>query len=836
MSARVVRLAGLIALALLLLIHGGARAQARDPLDVALEHVRARRAALGLDAEDLAGWRVRTRRTSRHNGVTHVWLQQRYGGLEVVNGQIGVHVLPDGRALRLTSRFVPRLRRNVNSLVPTSTATEAVESAAVQLGLALASPLTVVQNLGGPAREVRLSPSGLSRDEIPVRLMLLPRDRGRVRLAWNAVVRTMDGQHWWSLFVDARTGALLERHDWMSRDKYRVYGRPFASPNDGPQSVEVDPADPIASPRGWHDTDGVPGPESNDTSGNAVFAQEDVNGDDAGGVFPFGSPPQQFIDPIVFGIDPNRQPEVYQLGSIVNLFYWNSLLHDVFYRYGFDEGAGNFQFANFGPGGGAGDPVIADAQDGSVPNNAAMGSPPDGSAARMEMGVWEETALTVNAPAVISGTYGQGRADFGPVLQTPGVTAPIVQAIDVADANGPSTLDGCTPPLNDLTGAIALIDRGDCLFVEKVQNAEAAGAVGVVIANNVLTPVLVMAATSDPGIGIPSLIVSQVDGILIRGQPDGTVNATLHGYRRDSSLDNGVIIHEYGHGVSTRLTGGPANSSCLQQHQSGGMGEGWSDWWALALTAEPGDDRADPRGVGNWVIGEPETTAGIRRFPFSTDISVNPLTFADVATTFDVHDTGESWALALWEVFWNLVEVHGFDPDVYGGSGGNNLALQWVLDGLDMQGCEPTFTAARDAILAAELASAGGVNRCRLWTGFAKRGMGFSASSGPDSSSRAIVEAFDFPPGCAVCGDVDDGEVFDLLDWVLATRAQAALGPPLVAPEKCNTRGPADLADLDLNGLPDDCGAADLAGMREQLAGLAPGIANVCAPQVGLFL
>ena len=58
----------------------------------------------------------------------------------------------------------------------------------------------------------------------------------------------------------------------------------------------------------------------------------------------------------------------------------------------------------------------------------------------------------------------------------------------------------------------------------------------------------------------------------------------------------------------------------------------------------------------------------------------------------------------------------------------------------------------------------------------------------------------------------------------------------MIAPEKCNTSGPADLSDLDMDGLPDDCEAIDLTATREDLAGLAPGISDVCGPAVGLFL
>jgi hypothetical protein len=99
----------------------------------------------------------------------------------------------------------------------------------------------------------------------------------------------------------------------------------------------------------------------------------------------------------------------------------------------------------------------------------------------------------------------------------------------------------------------------------------------------------------------------------------------------------------------------------------------------------------------------------------------------------------------LWEVYWNLVDKYGFDPDLYGGSGGNNLAIQLVIDGMKLQPCSPTFVQARDAIEDADIANNGGANRCQIWQGFAKRGLGFSATAGGTGVGDE-VEAFDLPP------------------------------------------------------------------------------------------
>jgi extracellular elastinolytic metalloproteinase len=135
---------------------------------------------------------------------------------------------------------------------------------------------------------------------------------------------------------------------------------------------------------------------------------------------------------------------------VTNLFYWNNIIHDVQYQYGFDEAAGNFQVNNYGRGGLGNDSVRAEAQDGAGTNNANFGTPADGQRPRMQMFIW--TAAN----------------------------------------------------------------------------------------------------------------------------PD-----------RDGDLDAGIIVHEYGHGISNRLVGGPANVNCLTNTQQ--PGEGLSDWWALAYTARTSD-------------------------------------------------------------------------------------------------------------------------------------------------------------------------------------------------------------------------------------------------------
>ena len=111
---------------------------------------------------------------------------------------------------------------------------------------------------------------------------------------------------------------------------------------------------------------------------------------------------------------------------------------------------------------------------------------------------------------------------------------------------------------------------------------------------------------------------------------------------------------------------------------------------------------------------------------------------------------GWVWASMLWDVYWGLVAEHGFNPDLEASweTGGNNLATQLVMDGMKFQPCRPGFQDGRDAIVAADEALTGGKNACTIWRGFAKRGLGVSASQGSSASKTDGEEAFDLPDGC----------------------------------------------------------------------------------------
>lgn len=747
-----------------------------DALDIALDYATTNHQALGLTTGDFEDLVVSDRYVSRKSGVTHIYLQQRLQGVEVYNGLLNLHVMPDGRIVHLGNRWVSALASTSSDRAATLSAEEAVQRAAFHLRLEITDALVPIETIGGPANEVLLSDGGISQEDIPARLVYQKQDDGSVRLAWNVGLRLLNGENWWQLRVDASNGDILDQNDWIAADSYRVFAAPLTDPEDGAHTIVTDPADASASPFGWHDTNGAAGAEFTDTRGNNVEASEDTDANNVPGFRPSGGGGNDYD----FAFDGAMGPmdATNQEAAIVNLFYWNNNIHDVMWHHGFDEASGNFQTNNYGNGGIGGDPVQADAQDGSGTNNANFATPPDGNDPRMQMFIWTNpfpNVTQVNSPGPIAGDYTTSGASFGPAFDLTGITADVEYVNDGDDEGGTQSVnDGCQALVGFTAGRIALIDRGGCPFVQKVQNAQAALASAAIIVNNAAGPPITLGGADPGGLTISAGMISMADGDIIKAEVlvGGGVNATVKSLGssvpdRDSDNDNTVIVHEYGHGISNRLTGGPANSGCLGNQEQ--MGEGWSDWYGLVLTAKDTDTATQARGIAPYVAYQPPTGPGIRRFPYSTDTAINPDTFATIGTGIAVpHGVGSVWAAIAWDMYWGYVDAHGFNSDFTASTGGNNLANDVVTEGLKMQPCGPGFVSGRDGILAAELALTGGANRCLIWNAFAARGMGVGASSGSVNVLGDEIESFTPPVDCNANAIFLDGfESGDTSAWSL---------------------------------------------------------------------
>ena len=206
----------------------------------------------------------------------------------------------------------------------------------------------------------------------------------------------------------------VENSSALMVGSYNVIAMPDESPQHGSggRQVVVNPDNAIASPFGWHDTDGVAGAESNYTVGNNTDAYDDRtstasgSGSGVNSERAFGDTGLVFNDP--FNTDVTAAGTNGSIfAAVTNLFYWANIIHDVSYLYGFDEAAGNFQENNYGNGGIGGDSVRSEAQDGSGTCNANFSTPADGSKGRMQMYVCNSRDGDFDN-GVIAHEYGHG--------------------------------------------------------------------------------------------------------------------------------------------------------------------------------------------------------------------------------------------------------------------------------------------------------------------------------------------------------------------------------------------------------------------------------------------
>ena len=569
-------------------------------------------------------------------GIRHIYAKRSIAELEIYNSYAAIHLI-NGKNIRVDNTLHPFLSysdiTNRILLDPKSILIKMANRYSVE-----SQSIRIISSTSEPNKNTILNAPSIAFNEVNVELKLYLLNKDDLRYVWSVEIDEKQSGNWKNYFIDTETGDVLYEDNWtvecnlgheghshhehntknsssvnaallmMTDSSYNVFAYPIESPNHGSRSYEEKPwlDNLLASPNGWHQINGT---EYTVTRGNNVDAYLDddssnspTNGDAAradGGV-------NLEFD---FAWDEDTPPGDLPLPAITNLFYWNNIIHDMWYNSGFDEASGNFQEENNnGMGGLEGDYVRAEAQDGAGTCNANMATPPDGSRPRMQM----------------------------------------------------------------------------------------------FLCNS-----------------------------------------------RDGDLDNAVIAHEYGHGISNRLTGGPAASGCLGNQEQ--MGEGWSDWFGLMMTIEVGDTETDNRPIGTYLFGQPIDGAGIRPYPYTTDMAVNPMTYASSFSGVSVpHGLGSVWCTMLWDMTWMMVDEYGFDSDLYDGTGGNNMAMELVIEALKLQPCSPGFVDGRDAIIAADEAINGGANVCMIWEVFANRGLGYSALQGSSSNRSDGTEAFDLPPTCTL--------------------------------------------------------------------------------------
>jgi len=754
-----------------------------------------------LTEADIADLEVQNIFTSKHNGVTHIYFNQSYQGIKIFNALSTINVLPNGEVLHASNRFLPKVASLVNTTQTRINPETAIRNAALHL------EIKAVVNLTNKVSEGRnktiYKNTNISNSDIKVEPVYQLMDDGKLHLAWQLAVDMTEKADYWNIRVDAQTGAIISKNNWTTHcsvgvhehnqgcgflerenkilesvetvaqfmprvdgSSYNVYALPVESPLHGNRSIVNEPANLEASPFGWHDTNGQEGPEYTTTRGNNVHAYADLDdnnsSNDSTGRGAEGG------DNLVFDFPFNEagEPDTYKDAAITQLFYMNNMMHDIFFTYGFDERAGNFQATNYDFAFGGGDEVEAEAQDGynlALANNSAFignanfATPSDGGNGRMQMYVWGRGGgrfLQITAPAAAATSLEVGIAQFG--AQVEDLPAPIIGQAAIADDGSFSNATlGCNPFVNadEIKGKIAIIDRGTCFFSEKATNARDAGAIAAIICNYEDGLVNMSAGSVFQDDEFPIIMLRNSDCQLIRTLINDGLELKIESPPAtgpdflDGDFDNGIVAHEYGHGISTRLSGGRSNSNCLFNDEQ--MGEGWSDFFTLVTSVRSGDEEKDRRGIGTYVLREAINGQGIRTHPYSTDMSISPFTYNDIISSRSApHLVGEVWTAMLWDLYWAMSNEYGWKEGLENGAGGNHKAVQLVMDGLKIQACNPGFIDGRDAILAADRANNGGTNECLIWEVFARRGLGFSATQGDARDRNDAVEAFDLPTSC----------------------------------------------------------------------------------------
>lgn len=454
-----------------------------------------------------------------------------------------------------------------------------------------------------------------------------------------------------------------------------------------------------------------------------------------------------------------------QNAAMTHAFVVANWLHDRYYNAGFTETAGNAQSDNYGRGGAAFDAMRIEVQDACMYDNANMSVPGDGNGPRMQLFLFTgegERQLSFTGTAV--NVSEPGYAGFGPLNFD--INAAVVRYRDdvVASDNNPDTndahasiYDGCEAATNAgaLAGKIAVIDRGFCLFVDKVRNAQNAGAAGVIIANHLdNSPISVMGAGSDgclPNISTPALAMQKAEGDALKvALESGGISARLRRSTTltDSALDSGLIAHEWGHYLTNRLMD-------LNSRQANGMDEGWADVVAMLMLTRPQDvtsQFAGAYGFAGFATGD--YYYGFRRYPYSINAAINPLRFrhisnnvalpatpvagfgSDGSNNSEVHNTGEVWAAMIWDAWVGMLTSERFTFQQ-----AEARMLEYIVAGMKAMPADPDFVQARDAMLTV-VGAASSEDREIFMAAFANRGLGIGAVA-PVKSDDAQLGAIE---------------------------------------------------------------------------------------------
>ena len=393
--------------------------------------------AIGIVSNDLGNWRISDAHFDKSSGVTFIYLQQTYLGIDIDKA---VNSLSFKNEKFITGNLeqLKNLKSISKKVTPAVDAKTALFAAAGNIN-------TTIKTIAIPLRTIAESHTyifdklGISYNEIPVKLLWLRDENNNLQLVWQAIISTNENNALLQINVDASTGRVVnktnltvyeqavgklkkphqiivmdddEKHavesitdvKSINSSKYNVIAYPNESPLYANPSLETNPwtrnNDQSANTLKWN-SDGT---DYKILRGNNVSVQQDLKSNDSAG---FSASSTSNLPDLTFNFtfNPNADPTDNPSFDETNLFYWDNLMHDMSYQYGFDEAAGNFQTNNLNRGGKDGDFVFADAQDGDGEgnniDNANMATPPDGFNPRQQMYLWDASIIKgfyINSP------------------------------------------------------------------------------------------------------------------------------------------------------------------------------------------------------------------------------------------------------------------------------------------------------------------------------------------------------------------------------------------------------------------------------------------------------
>jgi|GEM_PF-2686524 len=312
--------------------------------------------------------------SAEHNGATYVYYQQKYQGVEVYRA-VGNMVFNDNLILFKNKRLIND--QNAFLRLP---ALMTPEASVLEVARHLDLPLYKSKGRLQKKNNGSFTMTGLpfAAGEVAMRRVWAQNAIGQYAQAWAVEILPSVNSDHWEVVIDANDGAVLDKvnntlychleaHDHSSEaseqatpvfapaeqslkqgvedgSKYRAFAAPIESPALGQRTLIENPADPVASPLGWHDNDGIEGPEFTILRGNNVHAYQDTADIDGP-----GESQTSAVEGLTFDFPFDRDATVLENldADLTNLFYWNNITHDWAFGLGFDEGAGNFQHRNY---------------------------------------------------------------------------------------------------------------------------------------------------------------------------------------------------------------------------------------------------------------------------------------------------------------------------------------------------------------------------------------------------------------------------------------------------------------------------------------------------------